>query len=441
MIMPFKEILAAAGHNQFLVGAGGAGAIGYVLMQIRALPGKVASVIGDQFTVHLVIRGEDFSSEMINDWLAAHPWIKKSRRLATTTKRASGKEMEVLDWLDSGHNLRAKSVQVPVIIPGPGTNWIRYNGHFIRVSVQDSSGGGGEEGANGHAARVTTTTLMMFGRSRKVFDQIMKDVAQSQKQKPSLDVFIWSSGRFRMSQKTLRPFSTVFIDPAVKDAILSDAKKFFSSNKWYEDRALAHRRGYLLDGPPGSGKTSTIMALASELGLPLFVVNPNAVGDDALGEVLQSTSNGIVVLEDIDSLSSAHSREDADKPSDKPLLSLSGLLNAIDGLAASENRILILTTNKPEILDSALVRPGRIDRKFHIGYLAHDLAQEMTERFLGDDYMKFFIEIVVPRLGSGPLSPAELQNILLEEIHKRDIDEDNKQIQPPGAPIPDSCEG
>lgn len=417
--MSVNSLLTAASHNQFLVGASGAGAIGYVLMQIRSVPGRIATLIGDQFTVHLVVRGEDYSAEIINNWIADHPWIKKSRRLATTTKRAKSNGMEILDWSETP---RGKVINVPGIIPGPGTNWIKYKGHFIRIHVEDSKGGGNSDNSSTSAAsRVTTTTLMKFGRSRKIFDEMMSEIASTQQGKVSLDVFVWSTGRFRMSAKTPRPFSTVFIDPAVKQELLADARKFLHSQDWYEERALAHRRGYLLDGPPGTGKTSTIMALATELGLPLFVINPNAIGDDSLGEVLQATSNGIVVLEDIDSLSSTHSRKKA--PADsaaKPLLSLSGLLNAIDGLAASENRILILTTNKPEILDDALVRPGRIDRKFHLGYLSEELAQAMTEKFLETGSQKFFLEIVVPRLGSGPLPASELQNMLLEEIQRRE---------------------
>src|SRR5690606_38276676 len=91
----------------------------------------------------------------------------------------------------------------------------------------------------------------------------------------------------------------------------------------------------------------------------------------------------VVVIEDVDRAFHARERtEDANKN-----LTFSGLLNAIDGISAKEGRILVLTTNHPEVLDPALVRPGRVDRKFEVGYCRPTEAAALYARFFdGGDY-------------------------------------------------------
>ncbi|KAF4741684.1 hypothetical protein FOZ63_016467, partial [Perkinsus olseni] len=64
-------------------------------------------------------------------------------------------------------------------------------------------------------------------------------------------------------------------------------------------------------------------------------------------------------------------------------LSLSGLLNALDGIVDSPGRILVMTTNHPDRLDPALIRPGRINKRIHMGWMLPDMATEMLSHYLG----------------------------------------------------------
>jgi hypothetical protein len=93
-------------------------------------------------------------------------------------------------------------------------------------------------------------------------------------------------------------------------------------------------------------------------------------------------------------------------------ITLSGLLNAIDGVTARDGRILFITSNKPDHLDAALLRPGRIDVREHIGLLGRTEACEMYEAFRPAGSTGEFERRIVPAL---PMSAATLQNLLLTE--------------------------
>jgi len=171
--------------------------------------------------------------------------------------------------------------------------------------------------------------------------------------------------------------SSIVLQPGVKDMLLADCKDFLCSEDWYAERGIPFRRGYLLHGVPGSGKTSLIHSLAGELGLDIYVVSLSSKGmsDNTLTALMGGVpSRCILLLEDLDaaftrsvtrdssSTGTPTSTKDKDTAeTDGSTLSLSGLLNSLDGVAAAEGRLLFATTNHIERLDPALSRPGRMD--------------------------------------------------------------------------------
>ncbi|EUC64077.1 AAA family ATPase [Rhizoctonia solani AG-3 Rhs1AP] len=186
-----------------------------------------------------------------------------------------------------------------------------------------------------------------------------------------------------------RPMSSIVLAPGVKEMLLSDTRDFLKSEKWYADRGIPFRRGYLLHGVPGSGKSSLIHAIAGELALDIYVVSLSSswINDATLTALMgRVPARCIVLLEDLDAAftrstsrdtqstgaptndkkdenkdNNDSNNKDEKKQEDINTLSLSGLLNALDGVAASEGRILFATTNHLERLDPALSRPGRMD--------------------------------------------------------------------------------
>jgi len=203
---------------------------------------------------------------------------------------------------------------------------------------------------------------------------------------------------------------SVVLDKGIKSMLLDDAQEFLKSEQWYADRGIPWRRGYLLHGCPGSGKTSLIHALAGELDLDIYVISLSQrdMDDSALNRLITTLPpKAIALMEDIDV---AFTRGPPPRPQPKtpnqlgvpwhdgygnafaqamPMdnntsagsITLAGLLGAIDGVAAQEGRILFATTNRYHVLDTALKRPGRLDIHVEFKEASRKQAEELFKRF------------------------------------------------------------
>jgi hypothetical protein len=178
----------------------------------------------------------------------------------------------------------------------------------------------------------------------------------------------------------LRPLDSVVLRPGVREDLVADLDRFLKSERAYVERGLPWHRGYLLHGPPGTGKTSFARALAQHFNLDVWYAPLGDLSKDTslLALISNVTPRSILLLEDIDVLKASHERE-----GEPGQVSLSGLLNALDGVATPHGLIKILTTNDKTTLDPALVRPGRIDRQVYLDNLNTDQAHALFERFYG----------------------------------------------------------
>lgn len=279
----------------------------------------------------------------------------------------------------------------------------------------------------------------------------------------------------KVSSRPSRPMATVVLDDEQKATILKDMNEFLhpAMSRWYANRGIPYRRGYLFHGPPGTGKTSLSFALAGVFGLDIFCLSlseATLTEEDLILLFNSLPKRCVVLLEDIDSAGVLRKNEEADdqgapltlpdkgksekdelkakrpdtvaetaKQAEKsePIvtkseqtvidatataiasaittalessksspkerrgrppasafqsqvgpdgketqtgITLSGLLNAIDGVASQEGRVLVMTTNFPEKLDSALVRPGRVDLKVAFGLAGRKEMRELFQR-------------------------------------------------------------
>lgn len=128
----------------------------------------------------------------------------------------------------------------------------------------------------------------------------------------------------------------------------------------------------------------------------------------------------IILLEDIDAAFVSREDNDEQKAAFRGLnrVTLSGLLNALDGVASSEGRIVFMTTNYLDRLDAALIRPGRVDMKEYIGYCTRYQLEQMYRRFYNgpsvDEFATQFAENVL--IENKNVSPAMIQGYFM--IHK-----------------------
>ncbi|KAJ8072426.1 hypothetical protein PM082_015985 [Marasmius tenuissimus] len=194
--------------------------------------------------------------------------------------------------------------------------------------------------------------------------------------------FTWTN----VKRKMRRPLSSIILQEGVVQSLVKDAQEFLDTEDWYVNRGIPHRRGYLLHGPPGSGKSSTIYALAGELGLEIYSLSlaSGFVDDSFLQRAVSSVpKRSIFLIEDIDSnlpgLANPYSPTIR-----RSSVTLSGLLNVIDGVGSDDGKLFFATTNYIDRLDPALLRPGRIDRKIQYSLATQDQAAALFLRFFAE---------------------------------------------------------
>jgi len=176
------------------------------------------------------------------------------------------------------------------------------------------------------------------------------------------EVLVFDSGHWHKDSELFAAIKGATLDNLVlqgslKSDIYDDLNAFFSARDTYEEYGVPWKRGVLLVGPPGNGKTHAVKALVNALGQPcLYVKSFRSQGPDefsirAVFDRARMTTPCILVLEDLDSLVTPGNR--------------SFFLNELDGFAGNTGILTLATTNHPERLDPAIVdRPSRFDRKY-----------------------------------------------------------------------------
>ncbi|XP_062110634.1 AAA-ATPase At3g50940-like [Humulus lupulus] len=169
-------------------------------------------------------------------------------------------------------------------------------------------------------------------------------------------------------------FETLAMDEKLKKELVDDLDRFVKRKEFYKRVGKAWKRGYLLFGPPGTGKSSLIAAMANYLKFDIYDLELTHLNSNSdLRSLLVMTENkSIIVIEDIDCSVQLENRGcgQGSYGQNDSQLTLSGLLNFIDGLWSScgDERIIVFTTNYKDKLDPALLRPGRMDMHINMSY-------------------------------------------------------------------------
>lgn len=199
-----------------------------------------------------------------------------------------------------------------------------------------------------------------------------------------------------------RDIDTVFHEPSLLTSIIDDLRNFIESRRYYEQRGLVHKRGYIFQGPPGGGKTTMVNYLASRFDLPMFIYSTGSDGFrsttiDAFLRNAHSVANEekgpnggqcyITLFEDVDHIFFLDEKEDDTNTNTfQPKNNMHTVLNALDGfLTSCPGRIVIFTSNNPEKLPEKLMRPGRIDRKFDFGPASSETLQSLYLHMMAEE--------------------------------------------------------
>ncbi|KAH7659234.1 P-loop containing nucleoside triphosphate hydrolase protein [Dioscorea alata] len=208
-------------------------------------------------------------------------------------------------------------------------------------------------------------------------------------------------------------FDTIAMDQELKQTIIDDLSKFIKCKDYYRSIGKTWKRGYLLYGPPGTGKSSLVAAIANFLNFNIYDLDLAQVqGNLHLKELLiQMTNKSVIVIEDIDCSIPIKNRDSNDSYNYRPKVTLSGLLNFVDGLwsSCSEQRIIIFTTNYKEQLDSALLRHGRMDMHIYMGYCSPSMFRNLVFNYHHIEHHSLFeqIEALIKELEITPATVSE----------------------------------
>lgn len=425
-------------NNEIFAGLVAASAMGSVLYLARDIPTRLWRIAERQLTIEFTVHNTDTVFHWIELWLARHPYARRARRLKVTIE-GGGRGIPEND--DGNRQQRW------AFVPGAGRHVFFHRGRLLTVNHEID-----EEQKTAFLAE--RYEFRLFSRNRAVVRQIIEEAAALAEDDRRVRIHVWNDGYWKtVARKTGRPVSSVVLPPGSIEGVEAKIEWFRGAEEWFAHRGIPYRLGLLFAGPPGTGKSSLIMALANRFRRPLYVLNLGALRDDdaLLDAFTDVPAHALLVIEDIDACDAAASRVTAPKNDrkddnraadggDRKTLrgvSMSALLNVIDGAVATDGRILIMTTNHPEKLDPALVRPGRVDHRLEFGPLR---APEIARM-----YARFYPDAPAPRINGLEILPAHLQGLFMAHPHDADAARralKEKDSEAAGAPrAPDSRDG
>ncbi|ENH63896.1 Putative mitochondrial chaperone BCS1-B [Fusarium oxysporum f. sp. cubense race 1] len=370
----------------------------------------VGSAAKSQFISSVEIKAHDEIFNYVMSWVARHKLSRNNHRLLASSTLdhepfslipspsnqgdGDGDDVDDVDPTASLDELRSKislyNARPLHWTPSVGTHFFMYENRLISFTRSVES-----QESSPFSRRPEKIELSCLGRNADVLKRIIYNARieylEKQRGRTSIyravktygDELSWT----KCMSKPTRPMSTIALDETIKQSLIKDLSRYLNprTKNWYATRGIPYRRGYLFSGPPGTGKTSLTLAAAGLMGLNIYMISlssPN-LSEDSLA----------TMLEDIDAAGLTNKRKKQEtqanngppKPVREPI-SLSGLLNVIDGVGAQEGRVLVMTSNHTENIDPALLRPGRVDFSVEFGLASSDTITQLFRLMYGTSH-------------------------------------------------------
>jgi chaperone BCS1 len=432
---------------------------GLSLLVLAGLFDLFEPLITQRFIVRMELEDKDEAFSWIMYWLTQHQYTQHCTNITVLSSpyhKGANSFLNAIMQFTFATDLEETDVEKKdkvLFVPGPGRHVLKYDDHLMWIDYVKHKGNEKNENPT-TTLTITILCTNVFGGKEKdvVRRKLITDMVNEAKKAFTSDkhdkTTIYCPDRScdrweEVVRKPKRPISSVVLqENNTLPDLIDDLKQFIDSKQFYESRGIPHRRGYLLYGPPGSGKSSTVQALAGTLDYDIYLLNISSsqMSDEKLNYLLhQAPKNSIVLLEDVDSCTSATNQgELSDEEfhsgsqtgmhlNSEEKVTVSGLLNAIDGVGAHEGRIVFFTTNHVNRLQRALLRPGRIDIKREIGYITPSQAKQLFLTFYKDsdssnEYLletlaDQFVDKLIVSNKVNQITPAMLQELFM--THKQ----------------------
>lgn len=385
---------------------------------LRNIPTRIVTSIKGQVTTTLVFNNiGDYNSELFssfNKWFLSRKSSKFSRGISILPLSKSA--------LATNNTLGV----------GEGNHYFLFKGRPFVFSKKKLP----SDGVYFEKEEITITGLC---RSHKIFEELIaKFLPEINEGK--LNVYQYRNQDWQSAGvSSKRDISTVITPNSVKENIIRDMTEFYASEQWYSDRGFNYKLVILLYGPPGTGKTSLIKSIAAHFRKDIYIANLSTCGDTAFQDLMREIpAKAICAMEDFDDLGSVQERggkpdmvprsvpvgggmhrmemAEPSRASDRPksMLSMSTILNALDGIVDLNGNVVFMTTNHIDKIDKALLRKGRVDFKYYVGLFT-------------DTEVRMYIQMVFPELTDLP--EEEFEDILgcdISAIFKENRDDSDK---------------
>jgi mitochondrial chaperone BCS1 len=377
---------------------------GALLAYFRGLPSHLYAFVRRRLITEIDILDRDQAFEWVEKWLAQHTYAKNRARCLTV-------KTESIDYDERSNNPLMDSRPRIMFTPAPGVHWLFFKGRLLCLHRERPKM---KEASNQPINVRECFNVTIYSRNRALAHQLIEEARDIAVPKTDVRLTVHRANHnywTEQMKRLPRPIDSVILADGMMEDMVQDARTFLARRDWYVQRGIPYRRGYLLHGPPGTGKSSAVVALASALQMDIAMLSlgSSTMDDSGIAELFSSIPvNSVVLMEDIDC--AFVERKDGDDKRSK--VTFSGLLNAIDGVAAGEGRILFATTNHIQRLDPALIRPGRIDRKMYIGFACSEQAERLFMRFFPSANRKLAYEFG-RNIPIGRITMSMLQTHLL----------------------------
>jgi hypothetical protein len=355
-------------------------------------------------TYALQVSSHDDLYPEIHRWLLARMPERDRRSLTATTSDRSHLGQSVGP---SGEDQPPASVRY--LYDGAATVRIALQGQPIDVSISRD-----ERPSPGKWAK-PDDHIVFTAHSVEGQRAVMGTIEQlAREQTTSGDPWLYVAapwgGWNRTARIGMRDPSTVVLAPGLMERLSADLATFLESEARYARIGAPWHRGYLLHGPSGTGKSSTVQAIASAHRLDVYYL---PLGDlDSNTNLAQLVAGikgrSVLLIEDIDISRAATTRDDQPER-----VSLQGLLNSLDGALTPHGLIVFATTNDRSMLEAALTREGRFDLHAEIGYLTDEQLARLVEVMTGR-------AAPLPSIGDRQLAAASITELVKRNITDMD---------------------
>lgn len=335
-------------------------------------------------TYSIKINEGDIIFDLVERWLIEATDVNNLSSVFTDSRVFNGGD-DITDYVDPmSTKLRKPHVEIGYLFDGAITQTMEIAGHLVNVSTvlpENYKGSDDNRNYNNYNSRSLSLECDTAEARTDVLREIQERSQHLIQARPAIYRSTqWGDWR-KGSELSRRSASSVVLKEGQMDRIVSHVRTFFDNKDSFVKADIPFRTGIMLHGNPGSGKSSTALAIANELNMNVYVLSVSSLANDqVLSECFSNVpENSVLVLEDIDSVSAVKDRDKEDNVG----VTMSGMLNVLDGLQSPPGVVTIMTTNRLDVLDSAIIRPGRVDLMEELDDINSYQLEGLCEYFMG----------------------------------------------------------